>query len=633
MKLSIKNYKILIYLIFLSVSFVSGKWIFAYLFFPNEDIINKIIFEIYDFQYFPLIHNLRNLDFNPSYSLSNETLKFIPIPYSALIFHAVFIKIFGYSGFILLEFLSVFIFLYIFFLIFKKINFSNSVSLLLSALIFALPSLTSLFEVLNFPHLESMHLANFYSLRIPRPMISNLYLFAFFYLLIQFYKGKKQNNFFAICFTLLLALMWASFFHNFVISIIALTIVIILNYKSQLFDNLLKNYKLIVLLIFYFIIFSIPLFIILHLSEPDYSARVGLIELDFNKKKILLNHFFKGIVSNNFFLIFALNTLTLWFIKRKQNFYCSKSIEIFYILFISSVLSPFLFILFSPVIGSTYHFANLVVIMGLIYFFISSLVITATLFNKLFEKNELHFLENKILRLFFIVFFILFYNYQIFLHGKEKNKLFFHRSDFSEVTSEMKKNNIKSPQELNILAFSDIFQTWFILSDYKYLSIIHNIYSPRKDNVQEDRMIYTFKFLKLNVNDFLNFFENKKQGHRYLNFNVARYLGYMKYQANSLKTFNDSKNFDGSLKNFILNSSPLYMEQLAIPKKEFERLRKKFLQRNTFKFKEPDLIIFNKFEDTLIFKRAIVDTDKFCILINNNSYMVYIKNNKIKNCK
>ena len=101
---------------------------------------------------------------------------------------------------------------------------------------------------------------------------------------------------------------------------------------------------------------------------------------------------------------------------------------------------------------------------------------------------------------------ILFYNYQIFLHGKEKNKLFFHRSDFSEVTSEMKKNNIKSPQELNILAFSDKFQTWFILSDYKYLSIIHNIYSPRKDNVQEDRIIYTFKFLKLNVNDFLNFF-------------------------------------------------------------------------------------------------------------------------------
>ena len=115
MKFFIKNYKIPIYLIFLSFSFVSGKWIFSYFFFPNEDIINKIIFEIYDFQYFPLIYSLSNLDFNPSYSLSNETLKFIPIPYAALIFHAIFIKFFGYWGFVLLEFLCVFVFLYIFF--------------------------------------------------------------------------------------------------------------------------------------------------------------------------------------------------------------------------------------------------------------------------------------------------------------------------------------------------------------------------------------------------------------------------------------------------------------------------------------------------------------------------------------
>ena len=202
------------------------------------------------------------------------------------------------------------------------------------------------------------------------------------------------------------------------------------------------------------------------------------------------------------------------------------------------------------------------------------------------------------------------------MHSKEKNNSWSFRSDFNKITSEIKKNNVKLPKESNILAFSDLMQVWWILSDYKYLSIIHSTFTSRKDDDQENRIIYAFKFLELDVDDFLNFFENKKQGYRYLNANVARFLGFMKYEANSLKTFNDSKNFDESVKNFILNSSPLYIEQLAIPSEEFERLRKKFLQTKTFRFKEPDLIIFFKKDiDRNILKKAMVDEDKFCILI------------------
>ena len=51
-------------------------------------------------------------------------------------------------------------------------------------------------------------------------------------------------------------------------------------------------------------------------------------------KKILLNHLIKGVVSKKFFLIFVLNSLALFYIKKKQSYYCSRSIEIFYILFI-----------------------------------------------------------------------------------------------------------------------------------------------------------------------------------------------------------------------------------------------------------------------------------------------------------
>lgn len=635
MKILIKNYKIFIYLILLSFSFVSGKWIFSYLFFPNEDILSKILFEIYDFQYFPLIHSLGNLNFNPSYTPLDETLKFIPIPYANLLFHSIFIKIFGYFGFILLEFLCVLIFLYIFFQIFKKINFSNTTSLLLSTFIFTLPALTVLFDTLNFPHLESMHLQDFYTLRVPRPLISNLYLFAFLNLLIFFYKEKTYNNFLAFCFALLLSLMWGSVYYNFSLSAIALVIIIILNYKSQLYNNLKKNYKFVILIIFYFVIFSIPLLIILYLSEPDYMVRVGLMQLDLHKKSILLTHLFNSIASKKFILIFVLNSIALFYIKKKQNFYCSKSIEVFYIIFISSVLSPFLFIIFSPAVNEVYHFLNMAVVMSLICFFISFLVMAATFFESKSIKDKTEkFFQTKIIKLLIPIFFILFYNYQSFLHTKENNnRYFFLRSDFNEITFEIQKKNIKLSKETSIMSFNDMIHAWWILSNYKYLAIVNSIYNSRKTNEIENRIIYAFKFLKLNVDDFLHFFKNKKTGYRYLNKNVAEHLGYMKYQANSLVTFNNSQNFEEEIKNTILNTSPLYTQQLAIPKEEFERLRKKFLGMNTFNYHEPDLIIFRKDKNIDTIKKIIIDSKKFCKLINNTTYIVYIKNEKIENCK
>ena len=107
--------------------------------------------------------------------------------------------------------------------------------------------------------------------------------------------------------------------------------------------------------------------------------------------------------------------------------------------------------------------------------------------------------------------------------------------------------NTKLTKESNIISFNDMIHTWWILSGYENLSIINTSFSPITDEESENRIIYVFKFLKLNVDDFLNFFENKKEDYRYFNKNVGDYLGHMKYQANSLKTFNNSKNF-GSTK-------------------------------------------------------------------------------------
>ena len=100
----------------------------------------------------------------------------------------------------------------------------------------------------------------------------------------------------------------------------------------------------------------------------------------------------------------------------------------------------------------------------------------------------------------------------------------------------------------------------------------------RKTHSIEDQVIDSFKFLKLDVNDFLKFFENKKDGSLYKNENVATFM-YMTYTANSLQTFNNSKNFDKEILDFIENTSPFYNQQLIIPNEEFERLEKKFIAR------------------------------------------------------
>ena len=58
----------------------------------------------------------------------------------------------------------------------------------------------------------------------------------------------------------------------------------------------------------------------------------------------------------------------------------------------------------------------------------------------------------------------------------------------------------------------------------------------------------------------------------------------MKYTANSMYTYNNSKNFDADVLKFIQNSSPLYSQQLVIPNEEFERLENKFISHKINNF-------------------------------------------------
>ena len=98
------NKKHFLYIVFLTLFFVSGKWIFSSYFYSDEELLNKIIFEVKDKDYLTWVLNLSNLDFKPSYDSSYTPSGYLPIPYATLIYHSFFYKFLGLYSFILLEF-------------------------------------------------------------------------------------------------------------------------------------------------------------------------------------------------------------------------------------------------------------------------------------------------------------------------------------------------------------------------------------------------------------------------------------------------------------------------------------------------------------------------------------------------
>ena len=143
------------------------------------------------------------------------------------------------------------------------------------------------------------------------------------------------------------------------------------------------------------------------------------------------------------------------------------------------------------------------------------------------------------------------------------------------------------------MTFDNRFMVWSVLNNIKYLNITNFIMTPKKDQMIEDDMIKSFKFLNIDSDGFNKFIENKKSYWRYINYDLSTFFFY-KYMANPIKTYNNSQNFSNEVSEYIKNSSPINFQQSIIPNEELERLRNKFLKTKLNNFNYPDLIILNK---------------------------------------
>ena len=143
----------------------------------------------------------------------------------------------------------------------------------------------------------------------------------------------------------------------------------------------------------------------------------------------------------------------------------------------------------------------------------------------------------------------------------------------------------------------------------------------RTHEMIEDDLINTFRYLNLNKEDFYEFIKNKKlSSWRYRNENIKN-LFWMRYIANSLSTFNGSKNFDNEILKFINQSSPLLSQQLIMPNDEIDRFLNKYNSKISTSFSNPNIIIINKNNPVLI--KSNINLNYFCKSFEGKFYDLY----------
>ena len=100
----------------------------------------------------------------------------------------------------------------------------------------------TLFNI-NIIEIVKLNFASFYSLRFPRPIITNLFLYAFIYYLIKFYKSEKNEFNYLIILSILMGLSLNSFFYHAVNEFFSSNSFFFLKFELNFINIIIINYK------------------------------------------------------------------------------------------------------------------------------------------------------------------------------------------------------------------------------------------------------------------------------------------------------------------------------------------------------------------------------------------------------
>jgi hypothetical protein len=612
-----KNHISLIFL-FLATLLILPKWILSFSLF-DEDIILRIINDVSDATYFPIINSFSDLNFSNSYSGNIDNLKLISYPIIGLFVNSFFFKILGGFSFILLELVCTTLFLWVFYNIFLLLNFYKWSSLALSVFFFILPLILKDIATLDIESLKilSLNFESFYSTRFPRPAISNLFFFGFIFFIIKFYKDDTRSIKNTFIITILISFTINIFFYLFFIEFFLLIIIFYLKFRNNLFVFLLNNFKhffyCLLILLFFLIIFQSQIFF----SEPDYVRRLGVFNINSEQKKILFEYLYNFIFGAEFLFLILINTIFLFLTNNKD-------IKIFYYLFISSIISPIFFFMILDKGVDYYHFFNWIVITGFLFPLISTLYFLDNIVVKYLKAHQ-----HKSL-IFIFIFCSLFYsNLNNFLNFKTKaSNESLKRYELNEITKFIYKNELFEKKNIEILNLNYELSIWLLLNDFNNFSIIPvSFWTPKTDYTIENELISSIKFLGLDKKNFNDLIENKMKSWRFKNEFVFNYFG-RKYLANSLVSFNNNNSdYTQTEKNFMLSNNLLISHQVIIPKSEIDRLLKKFEKDSIII--NPDIVIIDNEVDKKIDK---FNNDDFCLIFKNNRFSIYSNNKSNPKC-
>ena len=495
--------------------------------------------------------------------------------------------------------------------------------ILISLLLFTIPSIVEILNSFNIPYslnLKQLY-SGFYNLRFPRPLITNLFFFSFILFLIKYYLGKKpESKKFNLFLTFIfLGALFNSFFFFFIVCSVLLFWIVILDLKQDIFKK--ENLVLLLQLNIILLIVCLPFLFQIFFIEQDYYSRIGTFVIDSNLKYYLGQHLIKGFLKPEFILIFISNII-IYYININLNPNNKKFLNFFWLLFFSSILAPIFYLLFMNKIT---FFGNFVFIIALSSLILLKFNIILLLFSKILQK------EIKKSFILFIIFFLIFSNSIHFFknskvsmlsegeHFKAKNIETF-RDDFSKTIKFLKNNSKKN----SLLLTNDVHtQLWWIFSNKNYYYFPYVFFVSLTDDMIETQLINAFKYLKLNENDFINFFnENKITNWRVVNTNNYFFLGHLKYQANFLTKRSSINNYPEKTKKFILKRSIHHTNQVILSKEEIERLKKKFVNTTLDERLEPDIIVLTK--DSKLNKNLLM-LKNFFIEFENSNFVVLKK--------
>ena len=615
MKAITNNIEIL-YLLTIVFFSVLIKWIILTVFFDNY-LYTNILLAIQDTQYFPLVVSFSNLEFNPSYLSLIESSKTISFPLFSVFFHSLLFKFINFYSLIILEFLFQLIFFFIFYLTISKIFENKKKSLFFCLLIISLPLILEVIYPLEFSKLISLtkyQLLDNFGSRFPRPLTTGIFYFLFYLIIFKIndeYKFQFNFKLFVII-CLILSIFLNSFFYYFInFTILFLFLIIKNNYKSyKLFFK--DNKKKIFLLLLLTILFISPFIIQLILSESDYSNRIGMISVSFEKKLNLVKYYLFNLFRIEFLIVIIPCFLIHKYLNYK-NFSNKKvdKINMFFYLIIVSIFSPLIFFIFSPFLISIYHFLDILIFSCIFYLLLTSYFIFLNKFT-FYKKFELY-------RIFLYVFLIIYCSSSFILNKKHFIKLNNTSKEINEVQTFFEKEKLKNTNFKLFTNDLNVMNLWLFNSNSE-LTISDGFTNSLSNSQIEFNFINNLKDFGISENNFKKIISfNKSEISSHLIYILFCY----RYQANSLYSFSDIKNYTSDIRNIIINSSPFRAQLQIMPEDEKIRLIKSFNNHIIDNNLLSDYVILN---NSLLNVPLSIINDDYLEVYRSENFIFYKRN-------